>query len=335
MRAPDFWGPGRGGRIAPLVAPLTWLWRLGGAIKRSTVRPRRIGIPVICVGNLVAGGAGKTPICLDLAHRLSAGGCAVHLLTRGHGGRLAGPLRVDPARHTAAEVGDEALLLARAGPCWVARDRAAGARAAEAAGADLLVMDDGFQNPSLEKDLSLLVVDGGYGFGNGRVIPAGPLREPVEDGLARAGAAVLMGPDRLNLKGRLAERLPVLTARTVPTPEALALKSETVLAFAGIGRPAKFLDTLNEIGCRVVALRPFPDHHRYTEDEIMRLAEAAIAAGATLVTTEKDLVRLPAEAQAMATPVGIEIAWDDEAALDVVLAPLRRAASRPAPSGHA
>lgn len=324
MRAPDFWGPSRGGLAAPLVSPLAWLWRLGGAIRRSGIRPYRAGIPVICVGNLVAGGAGKTPICLDLARRLRAEGTEVHLLTRGHGGKQTGPLQVDPARHDAAQVGDEALLLARAAPCWVARDRAQGARAAEAAGAEMLVMDDGFQNPSLEKDLSLLVVDGGYGFGNGRVMPAGPLREPVDQGLARAGAAILMGRDRLGLKARLQDRLPVLTARTVPTAEALALKGETVLGFAGIGRPAKFLDTLNEIGCRVIALRPFPDHHRYTEDEIMRLAEAAVDAHATLVTTEKDLVRLPVEAQAMATAVGIEIAWDDEAALEAILAPLRR-----------
>jgi tetraacyldisaccharide 4'-kinase len=324
MRAPDFWEPGRGGLAASLASPLAWLWRLGGAIRRSGILPYRAGIPVICVGNLVAGGAGKTPICLDLARRLRAQGIEVHLLTRGHGGKQAGPLRVDPARHDAAQVGDEALLLARAAPCWLARDRSQGARAAEAAGAEMLVMDDGFQNPSLEKDLSLMVVDGGYGFGNGRVMPAGPLREPVDQGLDRAGATILMGRDRMGLKARLRDRLPVLTARTVPTAEALALKGETVLGFAGIGRPEKFLDTLNEIGCRVVALRPFPDHHRYTEDEIMRLAEAAVDARATLVTTEKDLVRLPVEAQAMATAVGIETAWDDEAALEAILAPLRR-----------
>lgn len=323
MRAPDFWASGRGALAAPFLAPLAWLWRVGGALQRSGIRPYQAGIPVICVGNLVVGGAGKTPICLSLARRLRTDGVDVHLLTRGHGGSETGPLQVDPAKHDAGQVGDEALLLAGAAPCWVARDRARAARAAESAGAELLIMDDGFQNPSLKKDLSLLVVDGGYGFGNGRVMPAGPLREPIDQGLARAGAAILMGSDRLDLKSPLEARLPVLTASTLPTAAALALKGELVLAFAGIGRPAKFRDTLNAIGCRVVAFHPFPDHHRYSEDEIMRLAEAAVAAGAKLVTTEKDLVRLPAEARAMAVAVGIEIAWDDGAALEAILAPVR------------
>ena len=323
MRAPDFWAPGRGLALAPLLLPLSWLWRLGGAAKRTGIRPYRTGIPVICVGNLVAGGAGKTPVCLDLARRLRASGTAVHLLTRGHGGREAGPLRVDPARHGAAEIGDEALLLARAAPTWVARDRAAGARAAEAAGAEILVMDDGFQNLSLEKDLSLLVVDGGYGFGNGRVMPAGPLREPVEEGLRRAGAVVLLGRDRLKLQSRLERHRPVLTAHLSPSTEARSLKGERVLAFAGIGRPEKLRDTLNEAGCKTVGLEPFPDHHPYSEDEVMRLAEAASAARAILVTTEKDFVRLPEKARPMVTVLRVALAWDNEAALEALLAPLR------------
>ncbi len=174
MRAPEFWQSD--GALARLLAPLGAAYGLAGRLRRARARPAACGVPVVCIGNLVAGGAGKTPVALAVAGRLQDQGRAVQLLTRGYGGRARGPLRVEPGRQGAAEVGDEALLLAARAPTWVARDRAAGAAAAVAAGAEVLVMDDGFQNPALAKDLSLLVVDGASGFGNGRVMPAGPAR---------------------------------------------------------------------------------------------------------------------------------------------------------------
>src|SRR6266581_3144124 len=196
MRAPEFWHAGGGpmsGLAAGLLAPLGAGWDAASRLRRALARPYRAAVPVICVGNLVAGGSGKTPVVLTLAASIASTGVAVHIVTRGYGGRLGGPVRVDPARHDAEAVGDEALLLAGCAPCWVARDRAAGVREAVATGAGAILLDDGFQNPAIDKDLALVVVDAEYGFGNGRVIPAGPLREPAVSGLARAGAIVLIG----------------------------------------------------------------------------------------------------------------------------------------------
>src|SRR3954447_17813859 len=184
MRAPEFWDAPPG-LAAGLLAPLGTVWNGAGALRRAVARPYRAPVPVICVGNLVAGGSGKTPVVLSLLEWIAGNGIRVHTVTRGYGGRLAWPLRVDPTRHDAVSVGDEALLLAQRAPCWVARDRAAGCREAAAAGAAIIVLDDGFQNPGVAKDLSLIVIDAAYGFGNGHLIPAGPLRESVGAGLAR------------------------------------------------------------------------------------------------------------------------------------------------------
>ncbi len=214
VRAPEFWA--QPGLVPSLLAPLATLYAAGAAARAMFASPFRAPVPVLCIGNLVAGGAGKTPIVLSLAELLRRQGRHPHIVSRGYGGRLAGPIAVDPAGHRAADVGDEPLLLARAAPCWVARDRVAGAKAAVAAGADLVLLDDGFQNPSLAKDLSLVVVDGAYGFGNRQVMPAGPLREPIEVGLARAGAVVIIGADESHAEAALARRLPVLHAALAP-----------------------------------------------------------------------------------------------------------------------
>lgn len=318
MRAPEFWESGGAASLALL--PAACAWALAGRLRRALTRPWRAGVPVICVGNPVAGGGGKTPLVLAIAHRLTAMGWTPHVLSRGYGGRLKGPLRVDPRRHTAREVGDEPLLIARQGPVWIGADRAASARAAVEGGADVLVMDDGFQNPGLAKDLSILAVDGAWGLGNGRVMPAGPLREALGDGLARADAVVIIGEDRHGLGPRLgAPGRPVLAARLVPPPEAVAMQGEPIYAFAGIARPEKFFATLEAQGAVLVGRRAFADHHDYDPLEIMDMVEAAHRAGARLMTTEKDHVRLDADARPMvdALPVSLELA--DTAALDALL----------------
>jgi tetraacyldisaccharide 4'-kinase len=312
--APDFWT--RPGLVAQLLEPLAWANEAAGGVRRALTRPWRAGVPVLCVGNLVAGGAGKTPVVLSLARIFSERGRHPHLLSRGYGGSEAGPLAVDPQRHGAAEVGDEPLLLARAAPTWIARDRVFGARAAIAAGAGLIVMDDGFQNPGLAKDVSLLVIDGAYGVGNGRVIPAGPLRERVPAALKRADAVVLMGEDETGILALLGQ-MPVLRARLVPAGPPLA---GPVIAFAGIGRPQKFFRTLAETGASLVARHAFADHHVFTETELARLAAEAEKAGATLVTTAKDAVRLPPAWRARVAVLDVEVQWRDNAALDAVLA---------------
>lgn len=311
---PEFWGAR--GLLSSLLLPLAWGYSAGGAARHAWTRPATAGVPVICVGNLVAGGAGKTPVALALARRLAAQGHAPHILSRGYGGSLVGPVRVDPARHGAAETGDEPLLLAEAAPTWVARDRVAGAQAAVAAGATLLLLDDGLQNPRLAKTLSLLVVDGGFGFGNGRVLPAGPLREPLDRGIARADRVVLMGDDAAGVITRL-DGKPVLRARLVAENGA-DFAGKTVVAFAGIGRPAKFFASLAAAGARLGGRHAFPDHHSYGEDELQRLL--AEAAGAELVTTAKDWVRLAAPWRARIGVLRIAVAWDDERALDAILA---------------
>jgi tetraacyldisaccharide 4'-kinase len=316
MRTPAFWyrPPGIAAR---LLAPVGAVWDAVGRRRLAAGRPAAVGVPVVCVGNLVAGGAGKTPVALALAAALAGHG--VQFLTRGYGGSEAGPLRVDPDRHDWTLVGDEALLLASHAPTWVARDRVAGARAAAADGAGIVVMDDGFQNPGLAKDLSLLVVDGAAGFGNGRLIPAGPLRERIEAGLARADAVVVLGDDRAGVAARLPAGLPRLAARLEPSPESRQLRGVRVLPFAGIGRPEKFFATCAGLGAAVVGTAAFPDHHPYRPEEIMAVVERAAALGAVPVTTAKDFVRLPADARPMVRVVSVSVAWADPGALALLL----------------
>jgi tetraacyldisaccharide 4'-kinase len=317
MRAPDFWAAPPG-VAARLLAPLAAVWGVAARLRSAAAPAARAPVAVVCVGNLVAGGTGKTPVVLALTALAAARGVAAHVVTRGYGGRAAGPLRVDPTRHDAAVVGDEALLIAAAAPCWVARDRLGGARAAAAAGADLVVLDDGHQNPTIAKDLSLLVVDAEFGFGNGRLIPAGPLREPIAAGLARADAVVLIGDGEPPPAVR-ASALPILRARLQPL-DGDRFAGAPVIAFAGIGRPAKFFAGLAALGATLVAARAFPDHHRYRRREVARLRREAARAGARLVTTAKDWVRLPAALRRDIEVLEVAVRWDDPAAAARLLA---------------
>ena len=317
MNAPTFWQSD--GVIPTLLAPISGLYGVLSARRRRAASPWRAPVPVLCVGNLVAGGAGKTPVAIAIANRLTAQGRRPHLLSRGHGGQEHGPLRVEPERHDALAVGDEPLVLAVAAPTWIARDRAAGARAAADAGAGAIVLDDGFQNPSVAKDLSFVVVDGGYGFGNGRLIPAGPLREPVAAGLARADAVVLVGEDRVGISAALSAAMPVLSATLEPNEAAAALRHQPVVAFAGIGRPEKFFATLDSLSCELLGRHPFADHHRYHDHEILVLVDKATKLGALLVTTAKDHARLPEHLRALVTVVDVAVTWQDEDRLGSML----------------
>jgi tetraacyldisaccharide 4'-kinase len=319
MREPAFWY--RDGLAARLLAPLGAVYDALGRRRAASVTPADCGVPVICVGNATSGGTGKTPVVIDLARRLQMQGVLVHLLTRGYKGREAGPHAVNPMGDAAADVGDEPLLLARAAPTWVARDRAAGARAAVAEGAQAIVMDDGLQNPSLKRDLNILVVDGARGFGNGRVIPAGPLRGRLERTLADVQACVITGADTASVAGRLPAGLPVAHAEAEVDPISRnRLRGMRLLAFCGIGRPEKFYDTLRAIGAEVVETRSFADHHRYRPSEITGIMEMAKRGGLTPVTTEKDAVRLPAWAQARLEVLPVTLAWRNDRPIDRLLA---------------
>jgi tetraacyldisaccharide 4'-kinase len=299
--------------------PLGAVYAAAGKLRRFAVRPQEAPVPVICVGNLVAGGAGKTPVAQAIAHHMIAQGVEVHFLSRGYGGKLKGPVRVLPGIHEAADVGDEPLLLAGTAPCWVAADRVAGAQAAAADGAQIIIMDDGHQNPSLAKSASIVVVDGETGFGNGRIIPAGPLREPVAEGLARADAVVILGEDRAGVAQSLPQGMPLLRGYLTPTEESRALDGETVLAFAGIGRPEKFFDTVRALGCKLVEQRGFPDHHPYSYGQAKEIIDAARAKGALPVTTAKDAVRLPPDLRAPVMVVEVEVVWREPELLDRIL----------------
>lgn len=328
-QAPSFWWEARPSALAAALAPLGLAY---GAI--AAWRLRRSGakasVPVLCLGNLVAGGAGKTPTALALARRLIAQGERPWFLSRGYGSAAerGPPLIVDPEKHTAAEVGDEALLLARIAPTLVSADRVASADAAAAKGASLVILDDGLQNPSLEKDLRLVVVDAASGIGNGLCLPAGPLRAPLEDQLACADALILVGSGAEGEALAAAARKlgkPVIGAELVIDEAAAGkLAARRVLAFAGIGRPAKFFESLAAIGAEPVACMAFPDHYAYRRDDILRLQRAAQAADALLVTTEKDFARLrPLAAFAdptlpMPEPVPVEMCFAAPAGLDAL-----------------
>jgi tetraacyldisaccharide 4'-kinase len=297
MREPAFWWrPGRGAFLSPLGG-------IYGAVAALRMRAegRRAGVPVICLGNLTIGGAGKTPAALAVCRLLLAARERPVFLSRGYGGRLRGPVRVDPAIHSAADVGDEPLLLARLAPAIVAGDRVAGARLARQSGASVIVMDDGFQNPALVKDLSIILVDARRGVGNGRVVPAGPLRAPLQSQIARADALIVVGPR--DGEPAVAERarrrgLAVFHARLEPDHRTVAaLGGREVLAFAGIGDPEKFFATLAEAGIAIAERAAFPDHHRYTAAEAQALMARAETANLVPITTEKDHVRLAGHPQ--------------------------------------
>ncbi len=324
MRAPDFWEKPPGLACA-LLAPASLAYRAATRIRRAIAKPWRAPIPVICLGGLVVGGSGKTPATLALGRRLARLGVHAHAIGPGYKGSFARQgtaRRVDPARHTVEEAGDEAMLLAAALPTWVCSDRRESARAAYENGAEAVLLDDGFQDPWIEKDLSLLVVDGAYGFGNRKILPAGPLREKVETGLGRADAVILVGENTSGVTVSIPDAIPLLRSKLVPGPEAEAVAGRDVVAFAGIGGPNKFFRTLEELGCRLRAALKFPDHHAYEADELEKLFELAERYDAPLVTTEKDAVRLAPDVRAKICVVPVTLSLRDEEALDRLLAPL-------------
>lgn len=308
-----------------LLTPLSWIWAGVTARRIARTVPQDAGLPVICVGNLTAGGTGKTPIVRELLRLLTAQGVAAHGLSRGYGGALKGVHRVDPATHTAADVGDEPLMLAHDYPIWISADRPAGASAARVAGAQAVVMDDGHQNPSLKKALSLVVVDGEtrnneWPFGDGAVFPAGPMREPLAVGLARADAVVLLlpadlpapDPELLALFGKT----PVLVARLEP---AAPPPPGPQVGFAGVGKPWKVERALTAAGCELRDFAPFPDHGAFDERTLRALQQRADDFGAGLVTTEKDWVRLPTEWRSRVAMWPVKATFEDEAAVISIL----------------
>jgi tetraacyldisaccharide 4'-kinase len=330
MREPAFWWR-KAGLAAGLLAPAAACYGTIAA-RRMMRQGARAGVPVLCVGNFTLGGVGKTPAVMTLARMLQEAGERPFCLSRGYGGSLTGPRQVDAHRDRASDVGDEALLLARVAPTVVARDRVAGAEAARATGASVVVMDDGLQNAALAKDFTVAVVDGRRGLGNARVFPAGPLRAPLAAQLARTDALLVVGePTDVGDAIAAAHGRPVLHGRLVPDSAAVAaLAGRKVLAFAGIGNPDKFFATAIEAGIAVAQRQPFPDHHRFTAEEAAGLIMRAEHDGLALLTTEKDRARMAGEpllaalaARAHVLPVTLAVDEAEELRA-LVLAKVRR-----------
>jgi tetraacyldisaccharide 4'-kinase len=324
MREPGFWHRPPS-LLSRLLLPLGEAY--GAFTARRMQRPGLVArVPVLCVGNYHMGGAGKTPTTLALVALLRSFGETPMVLSRGYGGTLRGPIQVDPARHGAAEVGDEPLMMAHRVPVVVARDRADGAALACSQGATVIVMDDGFQNPTLHKDAALVVIDSRRGVGNASVFPAGPLRVPLPLQISRTDALIVVGDGTAadGIAAQVADRGGlVLRARLVPDATSVeTLRGRRVLAFAGIGDPARFFATLRDGGVEVAEARAFPDHHPFTPDEVAELAAAARRDGLTLVTTEKDLARLGAAAGSLGENIAafaVTLAFDDEPKLRLFL----------------
>lgn len=321
LGTPRWWyrRDGRHGRVARiLLKPASWIWAAATARRIARTTPVEVGVPVVSIGNLTVGGSGKTPVAREVLRLLHRSGVAAHALSRGYGGRLTGPLRVDPDVHTAADVGDEPLMLSGDAPAWISADRVAGARAAVDGGARVLVLDDAHQNPALKKTLSLIVVDGEtredeWPFGDGSVFPSGPMREPLKAGLARADAVVILlaadappaDPDLLALFGAL----PTFIARLEPEGPP---PSGPQVGFAGIAKPWKVERSLIAAGCELKDFVPFPDHAEYRPEDLAFLADRAAVFGAGLVTTEKDWVRLPPDWRTRVVSWPVVARFEDE-----------------------
>lgn len=327
MRAPAFWNNPRDTWQSLALSPLGALygWATARRVARAPkLRPDR---PIVCVGNINAGGTGKTPTVIALIELLAAKGMSPAVVSRGYGGALQGPVRVDPAQHDAEAVGDEPLLIAAFAPTWVAKERSGGVIMAVDAGADVILLDDGFQNPDVAKDVSIVVADAAVGFGNGRVLPAGPLREPVAAGLRRADAVLSIGSarDQERFASRLPDMpVPHLRGDLEPLRTGLPLRDLPVLAFAGIGRPEKFFRTLEQEGAQIIRRVPLGDHQPLTPALMSRLIADAKASNAQIVTTEKDAVRLPNDFRQQVMTVPVRLTFEDPDAVLAILEPAIR-----------
>ncbi|MEE6206777.1 MAG: tetraacyldisaccharide 4'-kinase [Alphaproteobacteria bacterium] len=304
MKTPKYWQSNS--LLSKILTPIGWLYGLATQMRLKLKKAPKADIPVICIGNITAGGTGKTPVSVSVAKMLATDMYHPFFLTRGYGGKLQNVM-VNTKKHSAEDVGDEPLLLAQQAPVIVNANRYEGAKLAIQEGADIAIMDDGFQNPSLHKDLSFLVFDGSYGIGNGKIIPAGPLRETFENGIKRADALIILGKDKHNLAERC--KLPVFFGHT----EALqtTVNSGKVLAFAGIGHPQKFYHTLGQLGFDVAETIDFPDHHFYRKEELENILQKAKELNAEVYTTGKDFVKIPPSLQKYINVLEIAVVWDN------------------------
>lgn len=322
MQPPKFWYKPAGLR-AKMLGPLSSIYARSTKKRLDEGQPVSLGIPVICVGNINAGGTGKTPTVIAIVERLKTLGLNPHIVTRGFGGTVIGPMRVSERDDLAEQVGDEPLLLSAFTTTWVSRDRGKGGLAAEQAGADIVILDDGHQNPGLKKNVSIICVDALRGFGNGRVIPSGPLREPVSEGMSRGDILLSIGPSQSQeqFKTQWSDEisLPHIQGQLEPMQTGMDWAQERVLAFAGIGNPEKFFQTVRQLGANVVKTEALEDHQALTPAIMQRLLADAANLGAQLVTTEKDASRLPPDLRHTILTIPVRLELNDWAPLDTLI----------------
>lgn len=321
MHTPEFWN--RRGVLSHILLPLALMYDALRQLRLARTTATRISVPVLCIGGITAGGAGKTPLALYIGERMKAHGRSAFFLSRGYGGRLKDPTLVDPSNHTSFDVGDEALLLATVLPTVIAADRVRGAQLAVSEGADIIIMDDGLHNPTIAKTRSILVIDGSVGFGNGFMLPAGPLRAPLEETLGKVDALFIVNPtENFSLpKHEALSTKPIFTAISQPV-DGTFVQNKRWVAFCGLAYPQKFFTTLHNLGGHIMATRSFADHYPYTADDIAGLRRMAAAHGAQLITTAKDFVRLPEHERGGISVLSIQLVLDQEQAFEEWLSPL-------------
>ncbi len=323
MRQPNFWYFDEPNLLAKLLYPLSIIFSLLGRISLFFVAPWKASVPVICIGNLVVGGSGKTPTAIAIATVMKSKGWEPHFLSRGYGGTTTEPLLVNIQKHSSNIVGDEALLLAEICPTWVSSDRTKTAKLAIENGANILILDDGFQNAGIKKDLSIIVIDGEVGFGNKHLLPAGPLRENIAKGLKRSNAALILGNDTKMIADQILDytgkEFPILCGSIEPTPVQPQFFEKKFVAFSGIGRPKKFFDTLDKIGLDIIDTFAFDDHHPYSKEDLIKLSRYANRHGAELITTSKDRRRINTNINVAINELPIYIKWQKTNELDKFL----------------
>ena len=318
LKAPKFWYNKHDTLFSILLYPISLIFRLITKINTLAYKDMSQGIPVICIGNLVVGGAGKTPVALKVGKILKLSGYNPHFLTRGYAGKIKNNIKVDN-NHTAEEVGDESLILSTVAPTWIGPNRIKSSALAKKNNADCVIMDDGFQNPTIKKDFSIIVIDGKQGFGNRRVLPSGPLRESIQRGLKRADAIVVVGNDKFSIKKLLPISIPIFNAEFNVSKNNEIFKGKDITAFAGIAYPLKFFETLEQQGAKIKKTITFPDHYIYNENDLLKLVETANNNKSILVTTSKDFVRIPKNYQTIINKLEGEIMIEKEDEFNKVL----------------
>ena len=321
LKAPKFWYLKRDSFLSNSLYPFSLIFRLGTKIRNLVSREKKTTLPIICVGNIVVGGAGKTPVALKIGNMLLKAGYKPHFVSKGYGGLEKNNTLVKDW-HSPKSVGDEPLLLSEIAPTWIGLNRNKSFQLASENGADCIVMDDGFQNPTLQKDFSIVVINGEQGFGNKRVIPSGPLRESISRGLSRTNLVITIGDMSETVKDKIPKHIPLITANFKIKEDEMMLKGQRVTAFAGIAYPEKFFNSLKLVKANIVDKISYSDHHIYSEDDLLYLAEIANKNKSILVTTKKDMVRIPKNFRSLVKTIDGFIEFDDEKLLLEILSNL-------------